>query len=594
MAGLSAMNGRWRGGTSRAALAAVLVAAWLAPNSTESAVANGDTRTVTFSNQHTNEAGLVHLHGERRLRPGGARQAQLVHARLAAQRADQDGPASLRHHLGGLSRIGLPPADQRAFPPTARPRPTPCCAAARVRWPSIPSTCRAGRSTRISWTSAPARIRDIAMRMQEGGVGFYPQGLTPWVHIDSGSVRYWPRMSRDALTRLFPDGKTVFIPADGQPMPGYDLAKAEIEQRGGQIQTASGGGFFAWLVRRARRRRGRRRGVGRPGGGASPRAAPDAAAAVAARLGGRAGRRSRSPKPDPWRSPRPSAACRRARPTPARRRPRPPQRRPRRPVASAPEPAPEPSRRSSRRWSSRRSRATPQADVAGQAQRADRRAVPRAAAAAAAGQSRAATRPARRRPPAAGQAGRPRRRARRRPRPSPLPPVRPAHLALLAPDTAPLSPDVTASIAARRRPRPARRRGRQRPDASPPVRGNEAEGLPGVITQGMTSPRRAPRSRWSRSPPAPAADSGALLERAAELAAPLPPMPIPERAPARGRRGRRRRPASLRKSRGCSAFGGRRVPARTACAGLQPVAPDEQSPNRRELRLLAVAGQAAG
>ena len=31
-----------------------------------------------------------------------------------------------------------------------------------------------------------ATIRDIAMRMQAGGVGFYPTGDTPWVHIDSG------------------------------------------------------------------------------------------------------------------------------------------------------------------------------------------------------------------------------------------------------------------------------------------------------------------------------------------------------------------------------------------------------------------------
>ena len=87
------------------------------------------------------------------------------------------------------------------------------------------------------------------MRMQEGGVGFYPTGNTPWVHIDSGSVRYWPQMSRDALTRLFPDGKTVFIPADGQPMPGYEQARAEIEARGGNIQVARGGigGLFSWL-----------------------------------------------------------------------------------------------------------------------------------------------------------------------------------------------------------------------------------------------------------------------------------------------------------------------------------------------------------
>src|SRR5208283_2293656 len=62
-----------------------------------------------------------------------------------------------------------------------------------------------------------------------------------------GSVRYWPRMSRDALTRLFPDGKTVFIPSDGQPMPGYELARAEIEARGGDIQTASRGSAFGIL-----------------------------------------------------------------------------------------------------------------------------------------------------------------------------------------------------------------------------------------------------------------------------------------------------------------------------------------------------------
>jgi hypothetical protein len=96
-------------------------------------------------------------------------------------------------------------------------------------------------------------IRDIAMRMQAGGVGFYPSGYTPWIHIDSGDVRYWPRMSRDALARLFPDGKTVFIPSDGQPMPGYDQARAEIEARGDQVQVAradsgsAGGGVFSWL-----------------------------------------------------------------------------------------------------------------------------------------------------------------------------------------------------------------------------------------------------------------------------------------------------------------------------------------------------------
>ena len=100
-----------------------------------------------------------------------------------------------------------------------------------------------------------AKIRDIGMRMQAGGVGFYPTGSTPWVHLDSGSVRYWPRMSRDALVRLFPDGKTVHIPADGVPLAGYELARAEIESRGGAVMTASASaganfGIFSWLFGR--------------------------------------------------------------------------------------------------------------------------------------------------------------------------------------------------------------------------------------------------------------------------------------------------------------------------------------------------------
>ena len=40
----------------------------------------------------------------------------------------------------------------------------------------------------------------------------------------------------------------MFIPADGQPMPGYEQARAEIEARGGQVQVAGGGfGIFSWL-----------------------------------------------------------------------------------------------------------------------------------------------------------------------------------------------------------------------------------------------------------------------------------------------------------------------------------------------------------
>jgi uncharacterized protein YcbK (DUF882 family) len=74
-----------------------------------------------------------------------------------------------------------------------------------------------------------ARVREAAMRLQHGGVGFYP--ASNFVHIDIASVRAWPRMTREQLVRLFPNGKTVHLPPDGTPLHGYDVARAEILSR---------------------------------------------------------------------------------------------------------------------------------------------------------------------------------------------------------------------------------------------------------------------------------------------------------------------------------------------------------------------------
>src|SRR6202007_274622 len=93
------------------------------------------------------------------------------------------------------------------------------------------------------------KIREIGMRVQHGGVGWYP--CSNFVHLDVASVRSWPRMSYDQLARLFPDGKTVHLAADGRALPRYAEARAEIASRGGVIsdvpQSGPAGRFFAWL-----------------------------------------------------------------------------------------------------------------------------------------------------------------------------------------------------------------------------------------------------------------------------------------------------------------------------------------------------------
>lgn len=72
-------------------------------------------------------------------------------------------------------------------------------------------------------------LRQIAMRKQVGGVGYYPTSGSPFVHLDTGNVRAWPRMTTAQLKKLFPDGRTLHVPTDGKPISsaGYSYAKAE-------------------------------------------------------------------------------------------------------------------------------------------------------------------------------------------------------------------------------------------------------------------------------------------------------------------------------------------------------------------------------
>lgn len=76
---------------------------------------------------------------------------------------------------------------------------------------------------------AIAKLREAALRRQVGGVGYYPTSGNPFIHLDTGNVRAWPRMTRAQLRRVFPDGRTLHIPSDGVPISaeGRRFASAE-------------------------------------------------------------------------------------------------------------------------------------------------------------------------------------------------------------------------------------------------------------------------------------------------------------------------------------------------------------------------------
>jgi uncharacterized protein YcbK (DUF882 family) len=75
-------------------------------------------------------------------------------------------------------------------------------------------------------------LREAALRHQVGGVGYYPTSGSPFVHMDTGSVRAWPRLTRAQLRGVFPDGRTLHLPVDGTPLSsdGRLYAQAQWNQ----------------------------------------------------------------------------------------------------------------------------------------------------------------------------------------------------------------------------------------------------------------------------------------------------------------------------------------------------------------------------
>ena len=114
---------------------------------------------------------------------------------------------------------GLPFGDHQRLAAGAR-------AAARPRTAST-STARPPTS---SFPDVPVKtLRNSALVQEWGGVGYYPTSGIPFVHVDTGRVRMWPRIPRLELAALFPSGKTKYLPADGKPITpqDYKLAMAK-------------------------------------------------------------------------------------------------------------------------------------------------------------------------------------------------------------------------------------------------------------------------------------------------------------------------------------------------------------------------------
>ena len=208
---------------------------------TQDAVANGETRTLSIYHTHSKETAQVTFKRDGRYDPQALDQLNWLLRDWRLDKATKMDPRlfdivwQVYREVGAREPVHVVSAYRAPETNSMLRR--------RSRAVSDQSQHMLGKAMDFSLPDVGMdRVRAIAMRLQHGGVGYYPSSRNAFVHLDVGSVRAWPRMTRDQLVRLFPYGKTVHLPADGTPLPRYEEARAEILARGGAV---AGTGAYA-------------------------------------------------------------------------------------------------------------------------------------------------------------------------------------------------------------------------------------------------------------------------------------------------------------------------------------------------------------
>jgi uncharacterized protein YcbK (DUF882 family) len=241
-----------------------LLSSMIIPSSTETAVANGDTRTLNLYHSHTGES---------------------IQATFRVNGSyDQAVLEKLNYFLRDWRNNDRTRMDPRLFDVIWEAYRTagatqPISIVSAYRSPQTNAMLRSrshavaehsqhilGRAMDTTMPGMPMeRIREIGMRLQRGGVGWYPS--SNFVHLDVGNVRAWPRMSYDQLVRLFPDGKTVPSSrrwAYAPPLRGSPRRNRFARRRDGRCAASGAIGWWivclaVWQTRRRKRRRERSR-----------------------------------------------------------------------------------------------------------------------------------------------------------------------------------------------------------------------------------------------------------------------------------------------------------------------------------------------
>nr|WP_284701691.1 DUF882 domain-containing protein [Rhodoplanes tepidamans] len=217
----------------RVGLAALVL--FLGCDGLQTAAANGDTRTLTFHHTHTGESLTVTYRRDGRYDDEALKKINWVMRDWRRNKAVRMDPAVI-DAVWELTR-SVDATDVDIICGYRAPE-TNSMLRARSGGVAKASQHMLGKAIDLKVRGVSLeKQRAAAMRLHRGGVGYYPG--SQFIHVDTASIRHWPRMTYDQLARVFPDGRTVHVPSNGKPLPGYQLALADLQKRGSSSAVAS-------------------------------------------------------------------------------------------------------------------------------------------------------------------------------------------------------------------------------------------------------------------------------------------------------------------------------------------------------------------
>jgi uncharacterized protein YcbK (DUF882 family) len=211
-----------------AGLAVTLAGAWFWPATVERASASGETRTLSLFNIHTKEVLTVAFKKDGRYDPDALKQLNHFMRDWRKDEARDMDPElfdliwTLHKELGSNEPIKLICGYRTASTNESLRR--------RGGGQAKASQHILGKAADIVFPDVPLKtLRNSALIQEWGGVGYYPTSGVPFVHVDTGRVRMWPRIPRLELAALFPSGHSQYLPIDGKPITqrDYQLAQAQ-------------------------------------------------------------------------------------------------------------------------------------------------------------------------------------------------------------------------------------------------------------------------------------------------------------------------------------------------------------------------------